>query len=343
YFVWFRVDQNVVEFYKTTNNVFSLVKSVPQTIAAGTWYDYKVTYDRITGEIAVWINNAYVGSYTDPSPIANGNYVSFRNGNCDYAVDGFKVYRSRAATATINVGSAATNDIRYENVNPATYAANINSIVKDTAYNLSTIATQTLNVDWTAPLCSSLINDGTGADVDTVYSTTQLSGNWGAAKDTNSSVAYYQYAIGTSPGLQDIVPFTNNGLATSVTKTGLTLSVGQHYYFTVQAVDGAGLICAANSSDGAIVETTTGVQPAVGSQQLAVNIYPNPNNGNFYINSNSHNIEVEIMDITGRVLVKEKLPVVNGSAELKTDLPDGTYFIMLKDAGGRPQKLIISR
>jgi spore germination protein YaaH len=345
YFVWFRADQSVVEFYKTTNNVFSLVKSIPQIIMAATWYDFKVSYDRITGEIAVWMNNNYIGSYTDPSPIATGSYISFRNGNSNFAVDDFKVYRSRAATSIINVGSANTNDIQYENTSPANYAASINSIVKDTAYNLSGIATQTLNVDWTTPICSTLMSDGVTVDVDTVFTTTQLSGNWGLAKDTNSAVAYYQYAIGTSPGLQDIIPFTNNGTATSVTKTGLTLTVGQHYYFTVQAVDGAGLICSANNSDGVIVETTTGISqyPHLNTQYF---VYPNPNDGDFYIaTSSTDDIHVEIIDMTGRILAKEKLAVVNGLTQLKTDLPNGVYFAKIKESKMKASlvKFVISK
>jgi spore germination protein YaaH len=342
YFVWFRVDQSVVEFYKTTNNVFSLMKQVSQTIAAGTWYDYKVTYDRITGEIAVWINNAYVGSWTDSSPIANGGYISFRNGNSDFAVDDFKIYRSRAATATINVGSANTNDIQYENTSPILPGGSISSIVKDTAYNLSTIATQTLNVDWTAPICSPLVNDGLSNDVDTVYSTTQLSANWGNAKDTNSAVAYYQYAIGTTPGAQNIVAFTNNGTNTSVTKTGLSLSAGQTYYFTVQAVDGAGLICSAINSDGAIVEASTGISN-VNTQQVL--LYPNPNDGNFYISTASEKANIEITDVTGRLLITETLSSLNGSIRLNTALPNGSYFLRVKEISGKISiiKLLIER
>lgn len=344
YFVWFRVDQSVVEFYKTTNNVFTLVKSIPQTITAGTWYDYKVSYDRITGEIAVWMNNVYVGSYTDPSPISSGGYVSFRSGNCDYAIDNFKVYRSRAATATINVGTANTNDIQYENAAPANYAASINSIVKDTAYNLSGIATQTLNVDWTAPTCSSIINDGFSADVDTVYTTTQLSANWGLAKDTNSAIAYYQYAIGTAAGLQDIVAFTNNGTATSVTKTGLSLTIGQHYYFSVQAVDGAGLVCSAYNSDGALLTVSIGISHVAGIP-TPISIYPNPNDGSFYINTNSEILEIEIMGITGQVLYSEKTRSTNNIAKIKTDLPNGVYFLYFRQGNKEtsPLKFIINK
>ena len=345
YFVWFRVDQSAVEFYKTTSNTFTLVKSITQTINAATWYDYKVSYDRTNGEIAVWMNNIYVGSYTDSNPIGTGNYISFRNGNCNYAVDNFKVYRSRLASATINVGSANTNDIQYENSSPTLPAASINSIVKDTAYNLSTIATKTLNVDWTAPICSPVVNDGFAADVDSVYTATQLSANWALAKDTNSAIAYYQYAIGTTPGAQDVVAFTNNGTATSVTKTGLSLSIGQHYYFTVQAVDGAGLICNANNSDGVLLVVTTGISQA-SNLSSPISIYPNPNDGNFYISTSSiEELNVEIMDITGRILAREKLTPANGTAQLKTDLPNGTYFVSVKSGDGYSTltKLVIAR
>ncbi|HXC06345.1 MAG TPA: N-acetylmuramoyl-L-alanine amidase, partial [Bacteroidia bacterium] len=107
YFVWFRVDQSVCEFYKTTNNVFSLVNSVAMTTAAGQWYDWKVVYDRSTGKLEVFQNNVFIGSYTDPTPISNGSYISFRSGNCDWQIQNFKVYRSRAANTpeAISVGT----------------------------------------------------------------------------------------------------------------------------------------------------------------------------------------------------------------------------------------------
>ncbi|HXB41448.1 MAG TPA: glycosyl hydrolase family 18 protein [Bacteroidia bacterium] len=335
YFVWFRVDQSVVEFYKTTNNIFSLVKSIPQTITATTWYDYKVSYDRVTGEISVWINNNYVGSYTDSSPISTGGYVSFRNGNCDYAVDNFKVYRSRNPSATVTVGNVNTNDIHYQNPSPAQPAGSVSSIVKDSAYNLSTIATQTLNIDWSVPYCPALVNDGTTVDIDTVFTTTQLSANWSNAIDTNSAIAYYEYAIGTSPGLQDMVAFTNNGSATSVTKTGLSLTVGQHYYFTVHAFDGAGLVCNATNSDGVIVLVSSTISQISGiSSQIL--IYPNPNNGSFFINAGTTDkLEVEIKDITGRILLKQVFPVTNGTAEFQSDLPNGTYLMNVRETSGK--------
>jgi len=345
YFVWFRADQSVVEFYKVTNNVFTLVHSVPQTINIGAFYDKKVSYDRITGQISVWLNDAYVGSWTDPSPISNGNYVSFRSGNCDYAVENFKVYRSRASSATVTVGSANINDIYYQNQSPAQPAGNIYSIVKDTAYNLSTVASQTLNIDWSAPYCPALVSDGAAADMDTVSSTTQLTANWSNALDTNSAIAYYEYAIGTAPGLQDVAPFTNNGMLTSVTHTGLSLSQGQTYYFTVHAYDGAGLVCAATNSDGAIVILGVGISSVLNVEQ-PVKLYPNPNSGSFYIQSQeTGNIEIVISDLAGRTLKTEIVAMDKTGYLLQMELPGGTYLVSLKSKDGLMSlhRLVISR
>ena len=85
------------------------------------------------------------------------------------------------------------------------------------------------------------MRDGTGTDISTTSSTTQLSANWDAATDADSGISGYQYAIGTTAGGTQTVNWTSLGNVTTVTKTGLTLTVGQTYYFSVRAVNGAGL------------------------------------------------------------------------------------------------------
>ena len=84
------------------------------------------------------------------------------------------------------------------------------------------------------PSAPANVRDGTGADISTTSSTTQLSANWDASTDAESGISGYQYAIGTTAGGTQTVNWTSLGNVTTVTKTGLSLTVGQTYYFSVQ-------------------------------------------------------------------------------------------------------------
>jgi len=94
------------------------------------------------------------------------------------------------------------------------------------------------------------VNDGTGSDIDTATSSTQLSANWSPSSDPESGIARYWYAVGTSPGATNTVNWTSAGATTAVTVTGLSLVNNQKYYFTVKAENGVGLMSAPVSSDG---------------------------------------------------------------------------------------------
>jgi PKD repeat protein/N-acetyl-anhydromuramyl-L-alanine amidase AmpD len=255
YFIFFRQETSKLEIYKVVSDVFTLEKTVDNvTTTFGQWDDYKIIFDRTTGKIDVYRDDIFLGTWTDTSVLTNsGDYISFRTGNCKASISELKVYRSRNATASISVGAASTNDIRYQNPNPATVAAKIKSIVNDVAGNLSTITSKDLNIDWSAPSCVT-VSDGTGADKDTTNSLTTLSANWGASSDANSGIAKYWYAIGTTAGATNVVAWTDNLLNTSVTKTGLSLTPGQTYYFSIKSVNGAGLNSICNS-DGITVNS----------------------------------------------------------------------------------------
>jgi hypothetical protein len=108
-------------------------------------------------------------------------------------------------------------------------------------------------VDTTAPSAPAIVRDGTGTDISTTTSTTQLSANWDAATDSQSGISGYQYAIGTTAGGTQTANWTSLGNVTTVTKTGLSLTVGQTYYFSVKAVNGAGLTGNATNSNGQTV------------------------------------------------------------------------------------------
>jgi hypothetical protein len=349
YFVWFRVDQSVCEFYKVTNDVFSLVHSVPMTVNANQWYDWKVTYDRITGKMEVYQDNVFVGSYTDSNPISNGNYVSFRSGNCDWQVNDFNVYRLRTSNTTVNVnvGTCASCEMRYENPNPNSPAGKINSIVIDSAKNFSSIATQPVNIDFSNPL-SVTVNDGIVNDIDTTFNGTQLQANWANALDMNSGIATYYYAIGTFPGGTDVVAWTNNGNNTSVTATGLTLIHLQNYFVSVQAEDGAGMRSPVSFSDGQMYfDLTTMVYLPNPNLNASFSIYPNPSTGIFTVDSKIIDGEIFVYNSTGEIVSQSKIQSRGVGTKSEIDLSDesnGIYFVNVRNGKESfTQKIIIQK
>lgn len=255
YFVWFRENGDKVQIYEVVSDVFTLKQEVTYTFLPDTWYDFKTVYDKESGEIHVWVNSVHVISWTDPSPLAIGNSVSFRSGNSGYAINDFKVYHNRTDEELITV--SPTGDIRYQNLDIFTPSAKIKSIAVDSAYNMSTISSVFADIDWTVPLPIDYINDGLDADISTTSSNTQLAANWALTSDPNSGIARYWYAIGTSPGAVDIVDWTDNWYADTIVHTGLSLTYGDTYYFSVRAENGAGLLSTIISTNGQLLVEPT--------------------------------------------------------------------------------------
>jgi len=109
-----------------------------------------------------------------------------------------------------------------------------------------------VKVDTTPPTVGS-VNDGPGADIDTSPLVT-LSANWSFA-DPESGIAAYEWAIGTSAGATNVMPFTYVAVDSSAVATGLNLATGVTYYVTVRATNGAGTSTTA-SSDGVVLTGT---------------------------------------------------------------------------------------
>jgi len=304
YFIFFRQETSKLEFYRVENDVFTQVFVINNIVTTlGQWYNIKVIHDRITGKISVYRDNILLGTWTDPNPLTTtANHFSFRTGHSKVYFNEIKVYRSRYPSVTITVGASPTKDIRFQNPNPATYGAKVKSIVNDAAGNLSAIDYYNINVDWTHPLCTA-VNDGTGNDLSTTSSLTTLSANWASSIDSNSGITKYWYAIGTSQGATDVTSWTDNALNTSVTRTGLALTDGQSYYFSIKTVNGAGLETICNS-DGVTVNTATAIDENVNNQ--IIEVYPNPFNENttlsFYAKGEQR-IKLTITDLLGREML----------------------------------------
>ena len=114
-----------------------------------------------------------------------------------------------------------------------------------------------LGSDTSPPTTPYVIDDG-------AYSTsaTTLHASW-TADDPESGIARYEYAIGTTAGGEELVPFTDIGPAAQVTRTDLVLANGARYYFSVRATNGAGLVSYVGVSDGILVDFTPPAVPVV--------------------------------------------------------------------------------
>ena len=335
YLIWIRPDQGTIELYKVITNTLNIVQTVSFTIVPNITYDYKITFDRISGELKLWVNSVFVTAWVDSTPFTSGMGVSFRSGNSKFMIDNFKVFRSRAASNTLLVGSAISNDLRNENISPSISSGKISSITKDNADNLSLINSMLVNVDWTSPIKSTQIKDGTSLDIDTTFIGNQLDLNFNTAKDTNSGVTNYYYAIGTSPGGNDIINWTSNGLLTNATQTGLSLVNNQKYYVMTKAINGAGLMNDSIVSDGVLYLTPTGLIETQVLNQLS--IYPNPTNNKATLSiicEKNEKIPYTLTDLNGKIIEEKILDIHSGTNVLEINaeqpqLSKGIYFIKL--------------
>lgn len=348
YFAFFRLDNDRIQIYKVTNNSWGSgpVEDVAFDFNANQAYDFKVAYDRTTGSMKVYVDNLLSAEWTDPSPINTGTHISFRSANCIYKVDNFKVYRSRNTTATIFVGSAASNYIRYQNPNPSTPSGKIRTIITDVSGNLSSVVSKDINIDWTDPSNVSSLNDGISTDIDTTNNGTQLQANWAGATDVNSGINKYYYAIGTTPGSSDVVGWTaiSSG-ATSITATGLSLIQSQKYYVSVQSENYATMRSPIITTDGQVFYNLTTSLNSL-NDKLKLMVFPNPNNGQFTINNIplvNQNAHLIVVDVLGKYVYESSISNNSVIIDLSSK-ENGIYYVIIHSNGKQfNEKIIVNR
>lgn len=96
-----------------------------------------------------------------------------------------------------------------------------------------------------------------------------VSASW-SSQDPESSIAEYQYAIGTSPGATNIKGWTSAGTSTGCNWTP-TGADGTTYYFSVKAKNGGGTWSAVGQSDGITVPIEV---PSVGDAKRRPTLTP---------------------------------------------------------------------
>jgi hypothetical protein len=110
-----------------------------------------------------------------------------------------------------------------------------------------------VDLDPTGPVAVSEVRDGNSTDSDTSYTATELRANWNATVESESRVAGYQVAAGTSPGSSDVLDWKDNGPSTRAVLPGLALTRGNTYYVSVRAENLSGIFGPAESSDGIFI------------------------------------------------------------------------------------------
>jgi hypothetical protein len=95
--------------------------------------------------------------------------------------------------------------------------------------------------------------------------TNALTASWGSAGDATSGVASYDYCISTAAGCGGTVvrTWSNVGAALTVNATGLALANGTTYYVAVRAIDVAGNVGPAASTDGMTIDTSANAPASV--------------------------------------------------------------------------------
>jgi N-acetylneuraminic acid mutarotase len=95
-----------------------------------------------------------------------------------------------------------------------------------------------------------VVFDGPGADIDTQASTTTIEANWGGFGAAGGpAIAFYEWAIGTAPGLTDVQGWTHVGSVTSASNSSLSLGAGVKFV-SVRATDDNGQTSPVATSDG---------------------------------------------------------------------------------------------
>ncbi len=136
--------------------------------------------------------------------------------------------------------------------NGATYYAVVRAT--DQAGNISVEnAGDGIMIDLTKPVSGSA-RDGLGTDENYTAKAHTLSGNWFGFNDSASGIYEYHYTIGTTSGGSDIKSWASNGIDTTMTNSGFTLTHGTAYYLSVTAIDRVGLVSDTITTNGVIAD-----------------------------------------------------------------------------------------
>ena len=176
------------------------------------------------------------------------------------------------------------------------------------------------------------IFDGPSTDIDTFYTSNEITANWNAATDVNSDISHYEMSVGTSPGDIDAVGWTNVGNVTNHTLTGLSLNGGMMYYVNIRAVNNATLSSTLISSDGQYLDSDASLDE---NNILPFNVFPNPFSDAIQIDftQDIKDISLVLFNVNGQQVESQKLAQVNTLSyelEVSNSLANGMYILEVR-------------
>ncbi len=319
YFVYLRTNDDLVQIYSVSNNVFTLEESTPLALDPNINYQCRVIYNPNTGKIRVFVDGTFVSEWTDATPLQTGSAISMRTGGCIAEFDNVRVYHSRGTSVTILAGLGEEMSIESESAVPT---GMVYSVVTDSLDNWSTVSEEVYLLDFSNPEII-VLNDGTGADIDT-FELATIEANW-TAQDIHSGIQEYEVAIGTLPNLDNVAPWTSNGLQESFSYVLSAPVSNQLYYISLRVTNQAGLE-AIFLSDGQRYLNDLGVHDPMLSKSI---LYPNPASASFSITGLTKSVEVFIYDASGKICLSHVLaPGKNISLDR---LSAGNYRVIVRD------------
>lgn len=317
YFVWFRVDTDLIQLYEVTNDVFALTASFPFTLHPDSLYDCKVRYNLQSGQTSIYVNDHFVGNWIDNSPLQASTGISLRSGNALFKVKKVAVYTGRSNTETVIVN---TNGHFYTcNPSPVNAAGKIANISFDAAHNIG-FSEQLYDVDFTLPIVSLPTEEN--SDIDTLFNTTSVLLSNLHAVDTNSAIAVIKCQVEQNNGTVIFNPFDVTSITSFETLNGLIH--GEHYRIKVFAENGAGLSDTI-FSDGFIYLSTIGIDEL---SEFGIEIYPNPTTSSFYIQTLKDQ-EVFIFDNASKLVFHQQIEKGIQHINCK-NWSAGSYFIHIE-------------
>jgi hypothetical protein len=283
-----------------------------------------VHYNPLSGWIKVYVDDAFVSQWQDPSPIQTGTAISLRSGACSVIFDKIRVFLSRGASVNISLGN--NQSFRYESQQSAPAGILFSQII-DNNENWSNEKQETYLIDWSAPIIN-FCNDGVSFDIDST-TLTNLDANW-LGSDPNSMINQYYWSLGTLPGIADVTNWTNGFLNNGVQHVLSNPINSQLYYFNIKAINKAGLISIL-SSDGQLLFQNLNSNP-LEDDLNPLTLYPNPcKKDGFYIKGVDKSLILSIFDEQGRFLVQHNIN--NDGFVAIPALSSGAYSVLLETGG----------